>query len=383
MDNNILDYDAEVNILIGENGSGKTTKLNSIARIFKSDKANNLIIINNVGCRNLHKFTKNHLFYSDLSKNFRNLVHKFIKNSFSAIDKGDLYNADFTLRQIRDILNYVGYDGSLYLAVDKKFIDHEFYKRVEEFEGYYTHFDYVHSYLNYIHTVELINTDQVLEIALDEDLYGNNENTIKFLFLIIKYWNAKFDVFFSKDDTLFKFDFLSSGEKKLITNIFFIATTIKNDKENILIIDEPEVSLHPKWQIEYIENISNLFYKHNLKIFIATHSPLILADLFFDRTEVIDLTYSIFHMNQNEIHRITNKDELSIEAIYWNVFGVLTPQNSFLSRQLNKLLNELHQKDITIQDFISQAKKFKQASIDRSQIETIEMVMAHALEKEG
>lgn len=383
MDELILNSQTQINILIGENGSGKTTKLSRITQELKSERNNNLIIINNAGCKNLPKLSKNYLSYSDLAKNFRSLVYRFIENSFMAIDRGDLYDTDFTLRQIRDILDYVGYDGSLYIAVDKKFIDHNFYKRLDDFDGDYTHFDYVHSYLNYLHTVELVNTDQILEICLDEDLYGNNENTIKFLFLIKKYWNAKFDLYFSKGVKLFKFDHLSSGEKKLITGIFFIATSIRSEKNNILIIDEPEVSLHPKWQIEYLENISNLFYKYNIKIFIATHSPLILADLFFDKLDTISLSYSIFHIDQDGVNKITSKDELSIEAIYWNVFGVLTPQNSFLSRKLNQLLNDLHTKEINIEFFLDMINKFENASIDKNQMETLNLVKNHALENIG
>jgi len=43
----------------------------------------------------------------------------------------------------------------------------------------------------------------------------------------------------------------------------------------ILIIDEPEVHLHPKWQLKYAEIIVKLI-KHNIKILLNTHSPFII-----------------------------------------------------------------------------------------------------------
>lgn len=383
MSSEILESTSQINILIGENGSGKTRKLDRVSEANSKDRQKNLIIINNARCKNLARRSKNYLNYVDSIKDFKKIVHVFIKKIFADIETGDVYEADTNFIKIKDILNYLSYDESLYISVDKQFIDHDFYKNFDIFDGDYTHYEYVHSYLNYLHTIELENGDQVLEIDLCNDVFGNNENTIKFLFLITHYWGAKFDVYLARENILYKFDYLSSGEKRLITNIFFIANSLKSTKKNILIIDEPEVSLHPKWQIEYLENISNVFYKYEIQIFIATHSPLILADLFFDRENFINLSYSIFHIDSYDVNLIKNKAELSIEAIYWNVFGVLTPQNSFLSRQLNKLLNDLHANKIDLNLFFNRVDKFKKASIDQSQIETIDIVMKHVMEKES
>ena len=47
-------------------------------------------------------------------------------------------------------------------------------------------------------------------------------------------------------------------------------------KANIFIIDEPELSLHIRWQEIFVETIRKL--NQALQLIIATHSPSILLD---------------------------------------------------------------------------------------------------------
>ncbi len=71
-------------------------------------------------------------------------------------------------------------------------------------------------------------------------------------------------------------DKLSSGEKEL----FFIITTAtfgsyREQRPSLLVIDEPEISLHVKWQEMLLPAITKLNPK--VQIIVATHSPEIAA----------------------------------------------------------------------------------------------------------
>ena len=51
---------------------------------------------------------------------------------------------------------------------------------------------------------------------------------------------------------------------------------LKNKKLNencILIIDEPEVHLHPNWQVKYAEILTIISLKLGVKILLNSHSP--------------------------------------------------------------------------------------------------------------
>jgi len=67
-------------------------------------------------------------------------------------------------------------------------------------------------------------------------------------------------------------ELLSSGEKQLLT----LFTFIKFSTGGVYIIDEPELSLHPKWQDGFLEAIKNLM-PSDTQLILATHSPAIVG----------------------------------------------------------------------------------------------------------
>jgi len=68
---------------------------------------------------------------------------------------------------------------------------------------------------------------------------------------------------------------LSSGEKTLFSKIIFLY--FSKIKDSTLLIDEPELSLHPSWQNKILKIYENFALKNNCQIIIATHSPHIIG----------------------------------------------------------------------------------------------------------
>jgi len=68
-----------------------------------------------------------------------------------------------------------------------------------------------------------------------------------------------------------KIDFkqLSSGEKQLV--LIFLTVLLQKGEPSILLLDEPEISLHITWQEELIKSIREL--NPNCQLIITTHSP--------------------------------------------------------------------------------------------------------------
>lgn len=68
----------------------------------------------------------------------------------------------------------------------------------------------------------------------------------------------------------------SSGEQSVVLTVVGIATEIKNN--SLIVIDEPEISLHPEWQEKFVELLLQTFRGYSGCHFIlATHSPLLLS----------------------------------------------------------------------------------------------------------
>ncbi|NQY22234.1 MAG: AAA family ATPase [Campylobacteraceae bacterium] len=78
---------------------------------------------------------------------------------------------------------------------------------------------------------------------------------------------------------------LSTGEKELLNKIFYLF--VADIKDSVILIDEPEISLHPSWQNRVIKIYKNFAKSNNNQIIIATHSPQIVASTPNERLRVL------------------------------------------------------------------------------------------------
>jgi len=130
---------------------------------------------------------------------------------------------------------------------------------------------------------------------------------------------------FIKDKADDKFYFYREDKK---INLINVATGIKyfgilqvlidNNrvyKNSILILDEPEVHLHPKWQLEIAKVIIELV-KNGVKVLVNSHSPYMIEALkrYSDRENLKDK--SNFYLAQDGV--IENKNKLS------DIFSILS-----------------------------------------------------------
>lgn len=95
-----------------------------------------------------------------------------------------------------------------------------------------------------------------------------------------------------------KYDFLSfswgmsSGEQSMLNTFSYIDYFLKGwdknaatDKDTfILMLDEIDLSLHPRWQQEYMKRLTDflntvLGEKQTVQLLLATHSPIVLSDV--------------------------------------------------------------------------------------------------------
>ena len=67
---------------------------------------------------------------------------------------------------------------------------------------------------------------------------------------------------------------LSSGEKQFL--IIMLTVLLQREEESILIMDEPEISMHLDWQRALLNSIKKL--NPNCQIILATHSPGVIMD---------------------------------------------------------------------------------------------------------
>jgi predicted ATP-binding protein involved in virulence len=81
-------------------------------------------------------------------------------------------------------------------------------------------------------------------------------------------------VFELPDKTLLSPDKLSSGEQNELILIFELL--FKAQTNSLILIDEPEISLHIAWQQQFLEDMQAISDLTDVNIIIATHSPDII-----------------------------------------------------------------------------------------------------------
>ena len=108
-------------------------------------------------------------------------------------------------------------------------------------------------------------------IFSDFNLFINHLNDL--LFRKSAMISSNFELKFRGDNGEFDLFSLSSGEKQLV--ILLGEALLQNHKTFVYVADEPELSLHVKWQERIVPTISSLNDKAQL--LIATHSPDIVG----------------------------------------------------------------------------------------------------------
>jgi predicted ATPase len=68
---------------------------------------------------------------------------------------------------------------------------------------------------------------------------------------------------------------LSSGEQHQLILVFDLLFEVKTN--SLILIDEPELSLHVSWQKSFIDSLKRMIALNGFDVVIATHSPPLVA----------------------------------------------------------------------------------------------------------
>ncbi len=139
----------------------------------------------------------------------------------------------------------------------------------------------------------------------------------------------------------------SSGEFHFFSTMVGLMATIKPN--SLILIDEPEISLHPNWQMQYLQFVRQLFSDdvyQTCHIIIATHSHFLVSDLKEPSSKIIGLNKIEGRIGTKDIN--TNTFGWSAEDVLYNIFNVRSSLNYYLEADLTELLGliAMNSKDI-------------------------------------
>lgn len=170
----------------------------------------------------------------------------------------------------------------------------------------------------------------------------------------------EFDVkLIKKGNRPFSFSDASSGEANILCTLIALIPLVED--YSCILIDEPEISLHPTWQYRYIELLNKIFESFKgCHIIIASHSHFLVSDLPTNNSSVVTLR------RENEIIKSTLLEEStfgwSAEDILLNVFNMPTTRNYYISNIVSEALELIAKKQKT-------KSRFKEIKIELQSIE--------------
>lgn len=250
--------DPNINIVVGQNGFGKTTMLNLIrAVLMKDDKfikqLKAKVHINTLITNKETEESQEGEMYCD----GKQVVHKpayggfdsqscfYYVNTFDvpASKKSSLSQLGLTLDQVLyqrnpDVFSFSDYRLSMLKDLRAAMYKQE---RIDKF-------------------FELINS---LFLMTGKSIDIDDKNR----------------VIFRKGQQIIDMEKLSAGEKQILLLLFTLF--LMEDRSTVLLLDEPEISLHIEWQDRLIQLMLDL--NPNCQIIMTTHSPNIFADGWEDK----------------------------------------------------------------------------------------------------
>lgn len=96
------------------------------------------------------------------------------------------------------------------------------------------------------------------------------------------------EVIFKKNGVDIALEKLSTGEKQIVFRGTSILRNNLKLNDSIILIDEPELSMHPKWErkiLQYFKDISTNGNTHQAQIFFSTHSEHIIKEALLNKDD--------------------------------------------------------------------------------------------------
>lgn len=103
--------------------------------------------------------------------------------------------------------------------------------------------------------------------------------------------NPRYGFRFKADDELqsiLTLDQLSSGEKQMVIQVYELL--FRAQSGTLVMIDEPELSLHMMWQMNYLKNLSEISQLRGFQCIVATHSPQIFNSLWSKSVDLFTIS---------------------------------------------------------------------------------------------
>ncbi|ULO04828.1 ATP-binding protein [Paenibacillus sp. 19GGS1-52] len=277
-----------LHVLIGRNGVGKTTLLtNLVATVLtNSDEYGEIIVTED---------TKQEVLFANL-----------ITVAFSAFDTGNYvkFKSSDTLKYISiGMLKELEKSG---VDLDEKITEINFIpKTLDDLKK-----EFVDSLLSIINNGKSSRWIDAITTLDSDPIFS----AIGVKYFIKNEYISRAHLYFEK---------LSSGHKIVLLTITKLVETV--EEKSLVILDEPEMHLHPPLLSSFTRALSDLMISRNAVAIIATHSPVILQEIPKECVWIINRYYDQINFDRPEDETFAE----NIGVLTRDVFGLEVHKSGF------------------------------------------------------
>lgn len=165
---------------------------------------------------------------------------------------------------------------------------------------------------------------------------------------------------------------ISSGELNMFCTV--VGALSASEKENALIlIDEPEISQHPNWQMSIIDLLNEGLKASPCHLLIATHSHFLVSDLPRHQSTVTYLNKTDEGLVSERIKEDTYG--WSAEEVLLKVFKVPTTRNIYLAKIVGDMLDRIAKGDIEYQEVAANVQFLKKVMENMSEVDPMKKII--------
>lgn len=278
------------------------------------------------------------------------------------VDKGDMF--DFIGTQKFDI-NIEDSTGKTYKTTDEKKLAesykylfayganrNNFCQKKEDETGYLTLFNPCFDLKNPVEWLKYLDYSE-------KSGKTNIMTAEKAKAMLVEILNRDVEIDISPDDVIFKekgskvsFDQLSAGYKSVISIVVDLLVRLSEkqpyicdtkDFQGIVLIDEVELHLHPKWKYSFVKKLRDIFPK--IQFFFTTHSPTVILGASKDAVfyKIYKDDGHIFISGQIKNNGYTNNTLISsplfdLETIASENYQGATSDDDFVYEKIHKVI---------------------------------------------
>lgn len=156
------------------------------------------------------------------------------------------------------------------------------------------------------------------------------------------------NITWKKDQEQISIDRLSEGQKQLL--LTWGMSMVWGEKNLLFLYDEPDVSLHPKWQRDFAKNIQ-FALKEESSAVITTHSPSVVSDMQKDQVKLI--------RDGKLISKAFNTYGKKIETLLIDYFGLDSTRNNDIANRIVRLRSMIAHNQTDSPEFQSDLTELK------------------------